>query len=389
MSLICFWQALDVILFVNDAPEIPPTARPLDAREIECDLGGQKAFLRLQYEIAKQSDDESLFAWNDASLHLCGVFAPSPESFVDSGDVIPSAFGDVYHRKPWSVGNRGLAIEFDNATVNAQDYGQRLPLLMDLQEIKRKMPFFHVLLLHCCRRKYPDQPFCVRLQPTSSETFARFGPGEVTMRDHKPSRALTEYRNRSDVDRRVIYIPQDRFLPSAITKFHTVFISHDWNGQKRPLTLWEPFRSEREWIMWEGSIQTLTMGLGTTIFCIEVAPLSFLVALTVATDMPDTLNLDVELNRPAKYSEKWFELGETLFQNGAAHMDTYHGRLSPTHQLDVKLRKGPEPGEGCWYVNISITVCEPVVPDKSQSHSNPPENNNRPSKSRRFKSIFS
>ena len=96
-------------------------ACPLNARKVECFLGGQKAFLRLQYEIAKQSDDESLFAWNDASLQLCGVFAPSPEAFVDSGDIISAAFHDDYHRKPWSVGNRGLAIELDNATVSGQD----------------------------------------------------------------------------------------------------------------------------------------------------------------------------------------------------------------------------------------------------------------------------
>ena len=140
--------------------------------------------------------------------------------------------------------------------------------------------------------------------------------------------------------------------------------------------------------MWDESNQTLTMGFGTTIFCIDVEGYSFLMALSVATDVRDTLNLDVQLNRDVKYSTKWFDLDEDLFQNSAAHMETYYGQLSPKHQLDIRLKKGSEPGEGCWYVDINVILCEHEIPEKSQSHSNSPDNN-RPSKSRRFKSIFS
>ena len=149
--------------------------------------------------------------------------------------------------------------------------------------------------------------------------------------------------------------------------------------------------------MWEEGSQTLTLGFGTTIFCIEVDHYSFLMALTVATDMPDTLNLDVQLNRAVKYSGNWFELDKALFQKSAAHMDTYYGQLSPRHQLDVSLRKGTESGEGCWFVDINVNLCGPEVPDNSQSHSNRPDNNrpdnsqpdnNRPSKTQPFMSIF-
>lgn len=364
-------------------------ARTLSAREVEYCLGGQKAFLRLQHKIAKLSEDESLFAWNDSSLQLCGAFAPSPEAFVDSGDIIRAAFNREFYREPWSVGNRGLAIEFHNPPVGAQDYEQTELLLTYPQMFMRKFPFFHVLELHCCRKKYPDQPFCVRLRENTYgayKTFSRIGQGEVTMRDHRRHR---EYKNIFIKERMLIYIPQERAPPSPdITKYHTAFISQHYDGKIRPLTLWEPFRSAQEWISWDEGTQTLTMNFGTTVFCIEIDSFIFLMALTVAKDVSDTLNLDVRLNKGAEYSPKWVDLDQDLFQNSAAHMDTFHGQLSPRHRLDIKLRKGSELGEGCWYVDINVSLCETGVPDQGQSHKNRPDNN-RPSMSQRFKSIFS
>lgn len=50
---------------------------------------GSKAFMRLQLEIVKSSNDESIFAWKDASLRYSGMFAQSPAAFSDSGNIIP------------------------------------------------------------------------------------------------------------------------------------------------------------------------------------------------------------------------------------------------------------------------------------------------------------
>lgn len=48
---------------------------------------GNKAFLRLQLEILKFSDDESIFAWQDEIDQSGGLFAASPEAFLESGNV--------------------------------------------------------------------------------------------------------------------------------------------------------------------------------------------------------------------------------------------------------------------------------------------------------------
>ncbi|KAF4925699.1 hypothetical protein CGCVW01_v003414 [Colletotrichum viniferum] len=73
---------------------------------------GDKAFLRLQEEIMKQSDDQSLFAWVDPSASTetnYGLLAKSPQYFKDSHTVVP--YQDWEPRAPYSMTNRGLRID--------------------------------------------------------------------------------------------------------------------------------------------------------------------------------------------------------------------------------------------------------------------------------------
>lgn len=75
--------------------------------------GGRKAFLRLQEEIMKTSDDQSLFAWvnrdgDPDELH--GLLAPSPAAFAHSNGILPyHDWGDP--REPYTLTNRGLRIQ--------------------------------------------------------------------------------------------------------------------------------------------------------------------------------------------------------------------------------------------------------------------------------------
>jgi hypothetical protein len=71
---------------------------------------GNKAFLRLQQEIIRQTDDESIFAWCDPFVtpgHVSGILASSIEHFAGSGHV---RVVEGY-RKPYAVTNKGL--DFD------------------------------------------------------------------------------------------------------------------------------------------------------------------------------------------------------------------------------------------------------------------------------------
>ncbi|KAL8739835.1 MAG: hypothetical protein Q9184_008558, partial [Pyrenodesmia sp. 2 TL-2023] len=73
---------------------------------------GRKAFLRLQHEIAKTSDDESLFAWYSLGVLRTesGIFADHPYDFAYSGEFEPYHISGL-DRAPNSITSRGLAME--------------------------------------------------------------------------------------------------------------------------------------------------------------------------------------------------------------------------------------------------------------------------------------
>ena len=78
--------------------------------------GAENAFIRLQQEIAKTSDDESLFAWRSSSIIRKTLLAPDPEGFKGMADVIVSKFdlevaGEDTSFRSFSLSNRGLEIQ--------------------------------------------------------------------------------------------------------------------------------------------------------------------------------------------------------------------------------------------------------------------------------------
>jgi hypothetical protein len=76
---------------------------------------GPSAFLRLQLEIMRISNDESIFAWEDDSVTSSGLLAASPASFRYSNDVvwIASSLGSIIQRPPYSMTNKGLEISVE------------------------------------------------------------------------------------------------------------------------------------------------------------------------------------------------------------------------------------------------------------------------------------
>jgi hypothetical protein len=74
---------------------------------------GQKAFLRLQEEIARNSSDMSLFAWDIpyqlGSQEFFGMFAPSPDNFKNCGTLIAQS-NQFYNLNDFVITNKGLNI---------------------------------------------------------------------------------------------------------------------------------------------------------------------------------------------------------------------------------------------------------------------------------------
>lgn len=74
---------------------------------------GRKAFMRLQLEIIKKSDDESIFAWTCSATHS-GMLAPWPSCFSKSSDVAMNS--DRAKRRPYSMTNKGLELHLPKFT---------------------------------------------------------------------------------------------------------------------------------------------------------------------------------------------------------------------------------------------------------------------------------
>ncbi|MCJ1400518.1 hypothetical protein MMC11_003724 [Xylographa trunciseda] len=69
---------------------------------------GKKAFLRLQEEIIKTSDDHSLFAWQGIKTGQPGMLALEPDDFASCHNICDVR--PLEGRHPYSVTNRGLSI---------------------------------------------------------------------------------------------------------------------------------------------------------------------------------------------------------------------------------------------------------------------------------------
>ncbi|EON68800.1 hypothetical protein W97_08058 [Coniosporium apollinis CBS 100218] len=119
---------------------------------------GDKAFIRLQEEIMKHSDDQSLFAWTDPtappySWH--GLLAKSPADFAYSEGVIP--YPDWEPRAPFAITNKGLCISLRLAHHKGYTY---------------------IAALNCTSR--PDYEgflgIYLRRFPTSDHQYARVDP---------------------------------------------------------------------------------------------------------------------------------------------------------------------------------------------------------------------
>ncbi|TVY14033.1 Vegetative incompatibility protein HET-E-1 [Lachnellula arida] len=70
---------------------------------------GEKAFLRLQDEIMKHSDDNSLFSWSSTDDNYRGLLAKSPSDFSDCANIVLSK--RKLNRAPYSITNMGLKIQ--------------------------------------------------------------------------------------------------------------------------------------------------------------------------------------------------------------------------------------------------------------------------------------
>lgn len=80
---------------------------------------GERAFIRLQEEIMKVSDDHTIFAWMSRTWdnNIAGFLATSPAAFAASGNFIRSSH--EISRAPFTVTNKGLHLQLPLIAFNS------------------------------------------------------------------------------------------------------------------------------------------------------------------------------------------------------------------------------------------------------------------------------
>ena len=142
---------------------------------------GKKAFLRLELEIIKKTDDESIFAWSSSSKAVGpGLLALWPDSFADSANIEPISRHFSLERRPYAMTNKGL--EF------------AVP--------RRSLP---MVLLDCYKTTDNGRfSIAIKLRRFFHNTWQRVEFGELCLEkfpDHVLDQSPTEFQT--------IYIPQD------------------------------------------------------------------------------------------------------------------------------------------------------------------------------------
>ena len=127
---------------------------------------GEKAFMRLQYEIIKVSNDESIFAWTNENLWSSGMLARSPACFLNSGDVVPIPS----RRPPYTMTNSGLDIQLN---LSVFELKSRYAYCSANDQMDLVTP------LTCARLSEKGSSLVVRLRSTVGQNGAN-----VAMRTH-------------------------------------------------------------------------------------------------------------------------------------------------------------------------------------------------------------
>lgn len=163
--------------------------------------GGKKAFFRLQNEIMKQTDDESLFAWT-ADHEIGGMLATHPSCFQKSGDIVRSQWGTP--RPPYSVTNKGFQF-----SIPEHNFSQAFQTSVPEDNAGPSNGTFPVLL--CCERgPYTAGKSVVRihLKTVSPTIHVRIHCGSLFFGD--PSRLWLRGQSQESAPKsKVIYIATD------------------------------------------------------------------------------------------------------------------------------------------------------------------------------------
>jgi hypothetical protein len=134
---------------------------------------GEKAFIRLQLEILKVSNDESIFAWepqHERRTNVSGLLAYHPILFKSSGDIQSFQF---FKREPYSMTNQGLKMD----VLRPRRYFFKPGAALTPEDVPVCESFKSILN---CRREGTQMPLSISLHTKSDKDHcARYPWSEI------------------------------------------------------------------------------------------------------------------------------------------------------------------------------------------------------------------
>lgn len=194
---------------------------------------GEKAFTRLQQQIASEYSDLSLFAWqsesdvNNETTQFSGVFATSPDHFRHCYSL--RQHGDQFHYvKEFAITNSGLRI---NANLLCKDPSSESNFLLDLDCIERS-----------CRTEDKNQWLAIRITKVGS-TFVRWQPQSVTTADSRNAWVSPSTAETSNVYIQTVIRPSDSHRIKSLLGTGIVIVYDDGMAEEVEARTGLPFKS--------------------------------------------------------------------------------------------------------------------------------------------------
>ncbi|KAK4651107.1 hypothetical protein QC762_611350 [Podospora pseudocomata] len=275
---------------------------------------GGRAFMRLQEEIIKVTNDQSIFCWecDEADVlqnHLSGLLASKPVHFASFGDIRPLPFDASRPSSPSTMTNAGLHVEFylERATESTCHNSHH-----EFNAILDCYPRKHIKQDGTTSSRNP----AMRLIALGGDQFARLFPSKVVW-------VSADHWQTDGGENQYIYVKQ-----SPVIRVPDIVVSEDPSDRCRLIDVWPPSR----WIA-----ATWTLGLATssrndtTIRDTALAKFKYRVKTTTAEHDNEPLMIEVRVGICSK-----LQLGSSISWDCWCHFRNLSNKLN-THESDPPI----------------------------------------------------
>jgi len=194
---------------------------------------GEYAFERLQLEILKTSDDESIFAWIDSQDQSGGLLARSVSAFQDSQHYYST--GLDLEKPPYTMTNKGLQME------------THLLKTQDPESLIKHLFRCSLLPLQC------SPPIAIYLRQIKGSQYARIAPGTFGILDWKQKAKFAKWVRENSPRTKILVKqrkPQELYfsgpnvvnVPSMIS-FKNRFMLTEYYLSDSESSHWEKYRA--------------------------------------------------------------------------------------------------------------------------------------------------